>query len=69
MFLVFDSPKEHPFINDLERDYLIRETRKEVSAKEKGGKLVFSLFKLIFINQCFISFDLINTYYNGHYLI
>lgn len=39
MFLVSDSPKTHPFIKKSELDYLVEETKKEVSAKE-GRKLV-----------------------------
>lgn len=36
MILIGDSPKTHRFISKQERDYLVRETIKEVSAKEMG---------------------------------
>ena len=36
MFLVSDSPKTHKFIGNAEKEYLIEETKIQVSAKEKG---------------------------------
>ena len=36
MIVITDSPKNHRFISQAEKDYLLNETKKEVSAKEKG---------------------------------
>ena len=36
MLVITDSPKTHRFISDRERDYLVHQTRKEVSSKELG---------------------------------
>lgn len=52
MALISDSPKTHKFISARERDYLIRETVKEVSAKENGS-LVLELELDYYTVYCF----------------
>jgi hypothetical protein len=36
MIVITDSPKNHRFISQTEKDYLLKQTIKEVSAREKG---------------------------------
>ena len=47
MLLVSDSPKTHPLIKQREVDYLVRETRKEISAKKQGGNLKTPWLKIL----------------------
>ena len=46
MFLCSDSPKTHKFISKTEMDYIVEETKKEVSARE-GRKLVGKLSQIL----------------------
>jgi hypothetical protein len=41
--LVADSPKEHRFISEWEKNYLIENTKKEVSARECGNLVAIKL--------------------------
>jgi MFS family permease len=55
ILVITDSPKNHRFISKIEKDYLLEETKNEVSAKEKGP--LITPWRQIFMSKvCWATF-------------